>query len=254
MMEWFTPKQETWLFKVNPALKIIVFFSVLLLIFFKRDLYFMLILTACYGCLLLLFSGYPLRKVLLLLIPFVLSSFSSALGILLFGKGNEVIWQWTLIKISNESVASAQIIASKTLLIGILSLIFLLTTKPVLLFYSLMQQLKFPPKYMYSFMAAIRLIPIIIDEFQIRSQAIKIRRVVFAKGFKGIFDRLKLYIIPLMAQSIRRAQRIAVAMEAKEFHIDRKRTYYYQTPFSLNDVLLCVLIGLTPVILIWFRM
>src|SRR5690606_16062808 len=159
-----TPKQETWLFKVNPALKFIVFFCVLLLIFFKRDMYFMLTLIACYGCLLFVFSGYPLRKVLLLLIPFILSSLSFALGILLFGKGNEVIWQWTLIKISHESVASAQIIASKTLLIGILSLTFLLTTKPVLLFYSLMQQLKFPPKYMYSFMAAIRLIPIIIDE------------------------------------------------------------------------------------------
>lgn len=191
-------------------------------------------------------SGFPIRKLVLLHIPLIISSFSSAASLLLFGRGKEIIWQWGIMKISEESIASAQLIGSKSVLIGVISLILLLTTSPTLLLYSLMQQLRLPAKYVYAFMAGIRLIPIIVEEFHIRTQALKVRRVQLRKGILSLFERMKLYIIPLLAQSIRRAHRIAVSMEAKQFQ--EKRTYYYVTRYSVNDVIMLFYVGISFII------
>jgi energy-coupling factor transport system permease protein len=52
---------------------------------------------------------------------------------------------------------------------------------------------------------------------------------------RGVYERLKLYSLPLFAQSIRRAQRMAIAMEAKQFRMNQQRTYYYETSYSKID-------------------
>jgi energy-coupling factor transport system permease protein len=46
---------------------------------------------------------------------------------------------------------------------------------------------------------------------------------------------MKAYSIPLLSGSIRRAHRIAVAMEAKRFTDTRDRTYFYEFGFSKKD-------------------
>lgn len=56
----------------------------------------------------------------------------------------------------------------------------------------------------------------------------------------GLFEKMKRYAIPLLSQSIRRAQRIAVAMEAKRFSDDNERTFYYEIGFGKNDITLVV--------------
>src|SRR5690606_17796014 len=104
-----------------------------------------------------------------------------------------------------------------------------------LLFYALMQQFRFPAKYAYGFLAAVRLVPVVIEEWQTRTHVLKVRGIAFSKGVKGAYERLKLYSVPLFAQSIRRAQRMAVAMEAKQFRMDQPRTYYHETPCSGID-------------------
>ena len=218
MRAWFIPQRETWLFQVNPAAKFVLLVITLLILFFQRNLPFTWMMIGCYGLLLIIFSGFKLSRLLLFMIPITISGLSSSLGLLLFGRGQNVLWQWGLIKISEESIRSAQLLGSKAVVIGMISLLLLLTTSPVLLFYSFMQQLRFPAKYMYSAMAALRMIPIIIEEFQVRARALKVRRVTYARGIKGLFHRIKLYSVPLVAQSIRRAQRIAVAMEAKQLN------------------------------------
>jgi energy-coupling factor transport system permease protein len=121
-----------------------------------------------------------------------------------------------------------------------LGLTFALTTRPVYLFYSLMQQLHLKPKYAYSFMAAVRLLPIMIDEFQTIRYAQKVRGINSPNGLSGYFKMIKSLMIPLLSQSIRRAFRIAVAMEAKRFNNDSERTYYYQIGFSKFDLLFLI--------------
>lgn len=235
MLEWFTPVRETWLYRVNPALKFVIIFALLLVALFNRNLGFTLNLAIVYAVLLYGFSGYAPRKLMLLSIPFVITFISSFTSMLLFGKGINVWWSWGLIKISEESFLNGLLLGMKTLCFGFLGLVFLLTSRPILLFYALMQQFRLPPKYAYSFIASIRLMPMVVDEFLIRTNALRVRGVRFSKGFKGVFSRLRLYMVPLLAQSIRRAQRVAVAMEAKRFQMTAGRTYYYVTVYSKWD-------------------
>jgi ABC-type cobalt transport system, permease component CbiQ and related transporters len=236
--EWFTPQRITWLHRANPAWKGLLLFLVMLVLFFCRDLAFITVMACLYGGLLFIFSGFACRKLLLFCLPFALTFLSSSLTLALFGKGEHVLWQWGIVKISEESVRSGLIIGMKSLAIGMISLVLLLTTRPGLLFYALMQQFRFPAKYAYSFLAAVRLVPIVIEEWQTRTHALKARGIAFSKGVKGVYERLKLYSVPLFAQSIRRAQRMAIAMEAKQFRMNGPRTYYYETSYSQIDAYL----------------
>lgn len=242
MQELFTPLRETWLYRVNPALKFALFFTLLLIVLFSRNLAFIFHLTILYGIVLYGFSGYPWRKLLLFSIPMLLSFISSAVTMILFGKGVHVWWSWGLIKISEESFYYGLLLGCKTLTFGLISLSFLLTTRPILLFYALMQQFKLSPKYAYSFIASIRLLPLIVEELRTRSDALKVRGIHFTKGIKGFYERLQLFTVPLFAQSIRRAQRVAVAMEAKRFQMNAKRTYYYQTYYTKMDIVFIIVI------------
>jgi energy-coupling factor transport system permease protein len=155
----------------------------------------------------------------------------------MFGKGETTIWKWGYAHITEESLLRGIHIGFRALSFAMLGLIFALTTQPVKLFYSLMQQLRLSPKYAYSFMAAIRLIPIMIEEFQTIRNAQKVRGIKKHQTLKGKIQRLHALAIPMLSQSIRRAFRIAVAMEAKRFDSTKKRTFYYQIGFSKFDLI-----------------
>ena len=244
MFNWFTPKRKTWLFRVNPALKFIVFFAFLIITLVNQSLPFAISQAVLYGILFYVFSGYSLKKLSLLSIPLVISFLSTGLTMLLFGKGEAVLWQWGLFKISEESIQHALLLGSKSLSFGFVGFTFILTIQPVLFFYAMMQQFRLPSKYAYSFIAAFRLIPAVTEELQIRRNALQVRNIQFSKGIKGLYERLQSYTVPLFAQSIRRAQRIAVAMEAKQYQMGAARTYYYPTRYNAIDrVFLLVMIG-----------
>ncbi|PIC57105.1 ABC transporter permease [Sporosarcina sp. P12(2017)] len=236
MFNWFTPKRETWLFRVNPALKFIVFFAFLIITLVNQSLPFAISQAVLYGILFYVFSGYSLKKLSILSIPLVISFLSTGLTMLLFGKGEAVLWQLGLFKISEESIQHALLLGSKSLSFGFVGFTFILTIQPVLFFYAMMQQFRLPSKYAYSFIAAFRLIPAVTEELQIRRNALKVRNIQFSKGIKGLYERLQSYTVPLFAQSIRRAQRIAVAMEAKQYQMGAARTYYYPTRYNGIDM------------------
>lgn len=238
-MGFFTPQKQTWLYHVNPAFKFFLFVFLLCIALINRNFDFALNQLIAYMLLLVLFSGYSWYKVLLFLIPFVFVFISTASTMILFGKGEHMWWTWGLIRISEESFYRGLLLGLKTCSFGALGMVFALTSRPILFFYALMQQFRLPPKYAYSFIASMRLLPVVVDEFHTRSNALRIRGTRYTKGSKGLYERLSLYAIPLLAQSIRRAQRVAVAMEAKRFQMSssRSRTYYYKMSYSKYDVI-----------------
>ncbi|QOR67365.1 energy-coupling factor transporter transmembrane protein EcfT [Cytobacillus suaedae] len=232
--------EETWLHKINPSVKLLTMIFLLLIVLFIHNLNFMVnfaIITLILYC---FFTGHPTKRVLLFSIPFVIVFISTASSMILFGKGDTTWFKWGLISISEESFYRGIHIGFRALTFAALGLTFALTTRPVYLFYSLMQQLKLKPKYAYSFMAAVRLIPIMIEEFQTIRNAMKVRGGYEKGGFLSVFSKIKSYTIPLLSQSIRRAHRIAVAMEAKGFSDTTKRTYYYQIGYSKYDLFFIV--------------
>ena len=248
IFEWFTPKRKTWLYDVNPAVKFGVFFTLFIIIFFNSHNWFVFFQMVLAGLLLYLFSGYDWKKLLLFTLPIVITFVTSTITMILFGRGENVWWQWGIIKISEESFYKGLLLGFKATYFAFMSFVFLLTSRPIIMFYAFMQQFKLPPKYAYSFIAAFRIVPIVVEEIQTRTNALKVRGMTYSKGFKGIYERLRLYSIPLFAQSIRRAQRLAVAMEAKRFQIAAKRTYFYETTYTpIDAIFLFVMIILTVI-------
>ncbi|TBL81784.1 energy-coupling factor transporter transmembrane component T family protein [Paenibacillus thalictri] len=228
--------RKTWMHRVNPSLKLLLSLALFLFVLLVDDINALLFFTAACLLLLVFFSGYPLLKLLLVASPFILLFVSSSVSMMFFGKGETVWLEWGLVRISQESFVRGLAVGFKSVDFSAVGLLFALTTRPVDLFYSLMQQLKLPPKYAYSFMAAANLIPMTVSEYRTLRQALKVRGVRYRRGAAGIYDRLRRYAVPLLAQSIRRAQRIAVAMEAKRFSSAKERTYYYELGFSASDV------------------
>ncbi|WP_173916819.1 energy-coupling factor transporter transmembrane protein EcfT [Halobacillus sp. Marseille-Q1614] len=234
--------KETWLHKINPSLKLIIIVLLFIHLLMIHNPNFLI--NYMIGTLLLytFFTGHPWKRLAVISIPFVLIFLTSCTSMIFFGKGEITWFKWGLVHITEESFFRGLHLGFRGIVFAALGVIFALTTRPVYLFYSLMQQLKLKPKYAYSFMAAIRLIPLMIEEMQTLHYALKVRGVQAEKGVKGFYKKLKTYSIPLLSQSIRRAYRIAVAMEAKGFSNDVNRTYFYRLGLSKFDmVFICCL-------------
>ncbi|WP_433922604.1 energy-coupling factor transporter transmembrane component T family protein [Paenibacillus taichungensis] len=234
-MQLSFPHRETWLHAVNPGLKMIFLTLLFVFVILVHNLNVMAN-VAVVMLLLLGWTGHPWPRLLLYASPFILVFISTSTGMIMFGKGETTWFQWGLIHITEESFYRGLHLGFRSLSMAAAGLLFGLTTKPVRLFYSLMQQWRLPPKYAYSFLAAMRMIPILLDEFQTLRYAIRIRGTRQRGSRWNVYGILKRYAIPLLAQSIRRAQRMAVAMEAKGFKEGGSRTYYVQIGYSQADV------------------
>lgn len=239
-MNLLEPAKETWLHRVNPALKLAAFLGLFVVALLTHRPDFALFQAISYIALLFMSSGHSRWKMAALMLPFLLVFLSSSSTMILFGRGDTVWWTWGLLKISEESFYRGIHIGLKSVCCAAAGLLFALTTRPSLLFYALMQQFRMPPRFAYGFLASMRLLPIVWEEFVTRKHALQVRGVRYAKGLKGLYERLSMYAVPLLAQSIRRAQRIAVAMEAKRFRMRAKRTYYYATSYSIADIVFLV--------------
>jgi energy-coupling factor transport system permease protein len=232
-----TSFEESWLHKVNPALKLLTLTFLFVFAVTIHHLNYMITFTLTVSILFFFFTGQPYKHLLLFLLSFLLVFFSTAVSMILFGKGETTLFKWGIVNVTEESFYRGLHLGFRALVFAMMGITFVLTTKPVQLFYSLMQQLKLQPKYAYSFMAAIRLIPIMFEELQTIRDAQKVRGVHSQKGMRSLLKNIKSLPIPLLSQSIRRAFRIAVAMEAKRFNSSNERTFYYHIGFSVYDLL-----------------
>ncbi|WP_410772115.1 energy-coupling factor transporter transmembrane component T family protein [Fontibacillus sp. BL9] len=236
------PSYRTWMHRANPVFKLVAVILLFLLGLFTHEIDFMFYQAAVFTLLLFWLSGYAFWKVLLIVLSFALVFISSSSTMILFGKGDHVWWHWGLITITEESFYRGLHIGFKSVTFAAEGLLFVLTTSSVELFYALMQKAKLPPKFAYSFMASVRLLPMVWEEFQIRRNALRIRGARRIKGPRGWITGIKLYAVPLLSQSIRRAHRVAVAMETKAFDGNGRRTYYYHSVFSRYDLLIALLL------------
>lgn len=229
--------KDTWLHRINPSIKLFVLVSLCIAVLFIDTLHLLIHTSLVVFIIFFGFTGHSFKRIILFTLPFLLIFLSTSSSMILFGKGETVLFKWGLITISEESIYKGLVVGFRGIIFAGLGLTFALTTRPVFLFYSLMQQLKLPPKYAYSFMAGLRLIPIMMEEFQTIQNALRVRGIEHQKGIRSIFFKLKAYSIPLLSQSIRRAHRIAVAMEAKRFSNQKNRTFYYELTLSKYDLI-----------------
>ncbi len=227
----------TWLHSVNPTVKLAHLLLVFVVALGIHHPTVLGISVMLWIGLLIGLSGARWKTLIIWSVPLALSFMSTAFGMMAFGQGTTTWWQWGLFHFTEESVLRGIHLGFRAMLIGLSGLLFLLTTSPIQLCYSLMQQCRLSPKFAYAFLAAFHFLPIIYTE------ALTIRDVLRIRGvqkstFPGVtvWRKMRHYSVPLLARSIRHAQRVALAMASRQFEPSAKRTYFYTVSLSRYDV------------------
>ncbi|GAA0079886.1 MULTISPECIES: energy-coupling factor transporter transmembrane component T [Clostridium] len=126
----------------------------------------------------------------------------------------------------------------RIILISIYTSIFVKTTDPTEFVISLIKYLKMPPKIGYAFLTAYRFLPTFKEELQTIKYAHEVRGIVESKNpFIKVWNSQR-YILPMMANAVRKGIRISMAMETRAFDKYKTRTYYRELHMPINEIIM----------------
>ncbi len=238
--------------QLNPSMKLIVAFGVMLLASVVFDFVTLGSLLGLGLGLILLAGRLPLRLVVRGLVPFMLFGlgFFWMNAALPRTTGTELAAIGPL-SISYEGVLNGLSFFLRALVFGVWSLLFVATTQPTDFVLSLVHQLRVPPRFAYSALAAYRYLPSLQQELEQIRAAHRLRGVGEAGGLRGRLQRARRYTIPLLTGALRRATRVAAAMEARGF-TGHNRTWYRQPTVQWQDWVFVLLVAGAVAALIGF--
>lgn len=243
--------------QLDPRTKVILSFVFIISLFLTVDIFiYMGVGLVLYG--LTRLSKVPLSFVLRGLKPVVIIILFTVAFNLFQGGGSEICFQWHFIMISKEGILSALAMAMRLMLLIIGSSFLTLTTPPVALTDAIesllkpFELIKVPAHEIAMMMSiALRFIPILLEETD------KIMKAQLARGAnfdqRGIINKAKAMLpllVPLFLSAFRRADDLALAMEARCYRGGQGRTKFrplkYQKPdyiaYGLMVVYLAVIV------------
>ena len=240
--------------RVNPSVKLFLHLICMFFLIFagswQTTLYLMLIPMAV----ILLVERISVKTFLLGTWPFVFSFLATTWMFAAYGKGVTVWWEWGWIRITAEGLDTGLMIGLRMMGFVAYGFLFAATTDITHLMLSLMQQCKVPPKIGYAMLAGFRFLPMFKEEYEQIKAAHRVRGVGRLPGVRGKVQALLRYTIPLLAQGIRKAERVAVALEARGFDGSADRTYYRVMTIGRADAAyLALLLALNIGVLWWSK-
>ncbi|WP_171584642.1 energy-coupling factor transporter transmembrane protein EcfT [Arthrobacter sp. 260] len=172
--------------------------------------------------------------------PLVLAAVVAGYGTaLLAEKTGAVLLEFGPVLFTQDSVNSGIAIGLRGLAIALPGIFLLTTTDPTDLADALAQKLKMPHRFVLGALAGLRLVGLLVDEWRTLGLARHARGV----GFEGNpVARLRNFLgqgFGLIVQAIRRASRLAVAMEARGFGAG-DRTWARESTFTRLDLWVCL--------------
>ena len=241
---------ESILHRLDPRTKIISVFVLMILIFTADSAAAYIFLTLM-TCAAVGVSKIPTLTVLKALKPIswiILFTFI----IHLFTHGGEVLAEFWIFKLTDEGLIFGVLISLRLILIVIFSSLLTFTTSPIQLTDAL-ENLLSPlkkigvPAHEFAMMMtiALRFIPTLLEELDKIVKAQKSRGVDFESG--NFFYRLKNFVpvlVPLFLSSFRRADELAMAMEARCYKGGEGRTHFRQLKFQRLDFLVALMIAI----------
>jgi energy-coupling factor transport system permease protein len=116
------------------------------------------------------------------------------------------------------------------------SSLFVLTTNPADMVIALIHQARVPVRVGYAVFAAYRFMPLVQEELGNIRAAHQVRGATSGRGPVARLRQTIGYAIPLLTISVRRAERVALAMDSRGFGARRDRTYYRVTTLTRADL------------------
>lgn len=228
--------------KLDPRTKILITFAYIIGLFFINHLIGYAFVAACF---------YAAVKVSKVPLKFMLKGLKSIMFILLFTvvlnvffttTGN-VLWSWGFLKITDEGLMIAIKMGIRLILLIVGSSLLTLTTSPIELtdgiesLLSPFRKIGVPAHEIAMMMSiALRFIPILLEETDKIMKAQMARGADFESG--NIIQRAKAMIpimVPLFISAFRRAEELAMAMEARCYRGGVGRTRLNRLKYKKND-------------------
>ncbi len=233
--------------KLDPRIKILATIAFIVGIFIAKSAWAQL-LSALLIISVVAFSKLPPKIVLKSVKPIlVLVCFTAVLNLFFYTQG-EIIFQLWFLKIYDEAIPFAILMAIRLILLVMGTSLLTLTTQPVALtdgIESLLSPLKvvrFPVHELALIMSiALRFIPTLMDETDRIIRAQTARGAKFDSG--NIIQRAKAMIpilIPLLVSSFRRADELADAMDSRCYSGGKNRTKMKKMEIHFDDILTCI--------------
>ena len=173
-------------------------------------------------------GGLGLRSQFKPLWIFVFAGVAILLANIFFNKENAVspaLVSLGPIRITEAALWAAGTLWLRLMTFALLSLVFIKTTEPQHLVLSLVHQLHHNYRVAFSTLVGYRMLPLFQSDYQTIRAAHRVRGVREANGWLHIWARTRRYAIPLLAGAVRKAGRVAIAMDARAFGTLPGRTY-----------------------------
>ena len=239
----------------NPSMKLLVVVLVALLLTFVFDpatpavVFSLTLLTGRF------LGRLGLRAQLRPLWIFALAGIAILLANIFFNKENGV--SPALVSLGPVDITRAALRAAGTLWLrllafALLSLVFIKTTEPQDFILSLVHQLHLNYRVAYGTMVGYRMLPLFQMDYETIRAAQRLRGARDATGFLHLWSRARRYALPLLAGAVRKAGRVAMAMDARAFSALPDRTYRKRMVVRRGDWVLLgtVVVTVAAVVLI----
>jgi len=248
---------DSWLHRLDPRSKIVTTVALAVALFARgfagdvplRDLFPSIAVIAAVAAAGIVLSGVPpswfwrgLKPVMWLIIITLIAQ-------LLFARG-EPIAQLGPFKVTREALETTGLLSLRLIVLVVVGLLLTFTTPPIPLTDGLawllrpLRRLRFPSEELALMVTiALRFIPTLLTELQTIMRAQKARGADFSHG--GPLRRARALVpvlVPLFIVSFRRADDLALAMEARCYEPGQRRTRLHPLRAGYRDAVLLVVV------------
>lgn len=228
------PRSRAWLARTNPLAKLGAGMAITIVLLTSVD-WVSSTMALALECALLPLAGLSVRMLLLRGWPILMAAVVGGYGTaLLAPKTGELLLSLGPVTFTSGSLEAGIAIALRGLAIALPGIIVLASTDPTDLADALAQKLRLPHRFVLGALAAMRLVGLLVAEWQTLGMARRARGVGAEPGLlRGLKAQLG-QAMALLVQAVRRASRLAVTMEAKGFGAG-PRTWARESTFAPHD-------------------
>ena len=246
---------NSFLHKMDPRMKLILTLALIAVVFVSQGfLGFALILAFILAA--ALSSGIRLKFLVRGLKPILFIVVFTFILNVFFQSGGRVLFQWNFLKVTDQGLRMAFFLAARLILLVVCSQLLTLTTSPIALtdgmeaLFRPLKKIGFPAHEIAMMMSiALRFIPTLMDEANKIMKAQMARGADFESG--NLLQRARAMVpllVPLFVGAFRRAEELALAMEARCYHGGEGRTRMRTLKFTWRD---WAALGLTALLLLF---
>lgn len=246
--------------KMDPRSKLIIVFLFVCIIFLANNAV-TYALIGIYTFFMLGLSKIPVRFLYSGLKPVLWLVLFTLVLQLFFTKQGTLLYEWGPVKIYEEAVRQGIFISLRFFFLILMTSLLTLTTTPIEITDGLetllhpLKKVRFPVHEMALMMSiSLRFIPTLMQETDKIMKAQIARGVEFSSGpFKERIKAVVPLLIPLFVSSFKRAEELAIAMEARGYRGGEGRTKYRQLSWQLADSMQIVILLVLSVLLYLLR-